>query len=1030
MIIQSIRVRDFLSHADSTICFEDGSLWLISGENGAGKSSFFDALEYALYGQHRAQKQQPELLIRNGSETNRAIVDVWFTLGNDAYWLTHTISRKDGNLGGRLRRQAGGEWQEMNPPGGRRATWGYLERRLPPHELFRSAIFLRQGDVDRFLQGSASDRVRRFAALIDLDRYTRLSRRAKDRADTAQRARARAEAQRDGLGDTSDAALAAADAAVATATEQAETARKSVEAAARAVTGARAWEQVRSTEALLAERRARVLQLLADADAIRTADARVGRWERAVASIESHRSATQRAKTHRADAADAQSKAQAAATRAARCADDLTLQRERQERLVQATLPAARVAEEQARQHQQALAVERAIAGARAAWERASADEEVLRGADHALAEWQDDRTELDVLSDVVAARSDATAAAQDLGRCRAAADGARSAFQDAEAAEQHAQQAERDASTERDSLAVRIRDLDREQTTLETRIGQRVQIGDTVDACPLCAQSLDEFAHLHLQEVVSADLTRLEAVKADLTSIQGESRAAETRLQAAQRAHKAASDARATAATTTALAEASVTQATEANERAQAALEEARAAAREDCGATDEELDALTEGWLAAERERVQAGLLAAQQQAIRLGEAKTEAATRRAALDVHRSHRAAGAQPLGDTEDDATLAARARTAQEVVAAATAERERSDTEAAELQQIVLSLSTEQAKLEAQAKAEGERAERADGDAGRADLDAAEVASRLGPAWAAVLASDEAFQAEHQAVEGVRDLAARAGELNAVSSEQTAIDRATQDLAARMAQLDRTHEQPSHEAEAAHTTAQDAERGRNIELGSARDARGRLTDARAAYARLSAEIDVQDADERTYGKLQDLLKEGGQIQVMLAAQEQRQIVAEVNGVLERLGDSLRAQLGNARRQSTTPIEDIHVLDTLDPSGGPRFFEYLSGGEQFRIALALALALHRRVGKQAGTLIVDEGFGALDSRRRHELAERLTDTTDAILDAGLAQSIVICSHSEEVQRQFPNRWHVSKQGDAATVRRADVDGTLS
>ena len=36
MIIQSIRVRDFLSHADSTICFEDGSLWLISGENGAG----------------------------------------------------------------------------------------------------------------------------------------------------------------------------------------------------------------------------------------------------------------------------------------------------------------------------------------------------------------------------------------------------------------------------------------------------------------------------------------------------------------------------------------------------------------------------------------------------------------------------------------------------------------------------------------------------------------------------------------------------------------------------------------------------------------------------------------------------------------------------------------------------------------------------------------------------------------------------------------------------------------------------------
>lgn len=154
MIIQSIRVRDFLSHADSKVCFRDGSLWLISGENGAGKSSFFDAMEYALYGQHRAQKQQPELLVRNGSHTGRAIVDVWFTLAGAEYWLSHEISRKDGNQGGRLRRKVDEDWQEINPPGGRRATWAYLEHRLPPHELFRSAIFLRQGDVDRFLRGT------------------------------------------------------------------------------------------------------------------------------------------------------------------------------------------------------------------------------------------------------------------------------------------------------------------------------------------------------------------------------------------------------------------------------------------------------------------------------------------------------------------------------------------------------------------------------------------------------------------------------------------------------------------------------------------------------------------------------------------------------------------------------------------------------------------------------------------------------------------------------------------------------------
>ena len=33
--------------------FADAPMWLVCGENGAGKSALFDAVEYALYGQHR-----------------------------------------------------------------------------------------------------------------------------------------------------------------------------------------------------------------------------------------------------------------------------------------------------------------------------------------------------------------------------------------------------------------------------------------------------------------------------------------------------------------------------------------------------------------------------------------------------------------------------------------------------------------------------------------------------------------------------------------------------------------------------------------------------------------------------------------------------------------------------------------------------------------------------------------------------------------------------------------------------------------
>jgi DNA repair exonuclease SbcCD ATPase subunit len=239
-----------------------------------------------------------------------------------------------------------------------------------------------------------------------------------------------------------------------------------------------------------------------------------------------------------------------------------------------------------------------------------------------------------------------------------------------------------------------------------------------------------------------------------------------------------------------------------------------------------------------------------------------------------------------------------------------------------------------------------------------------------------VLASDVGYQHECDAVQERRHLAKRAPELQAVAAEQADIDRTAKSLKQQAERLDPTHEQAVADAEAAHEQAQAAERDSIEQRAVARSLLTALKTDRETEAKLAQTLDAEAEKEATYRTLADLLKEGGPIQVALAGQEQRRIVEEVNSVLERLGDTLRTDLGEARRATSAGIEDIHIVDTLDPSNAPRFFEYLSGGEQFRIALALALALHRRVGKQAGTLIVDEGFGALDSRRRHELAARL------------------------------------------------------
>ena len=84
-----------------------------------------------------------------------------------------------------------------------------------------------------------------------------------------------------------------------------------------------------------------------------------------------------------------------------------------------------------------------------------------------------------------------------------------------------------------------------------------------------------------------------------------------------------------------------------------------------------------------------------------------------------------------------------------------------------------------------------------------------------------------------------------------------------------------------------------------------------------------------------------------------------------------------------------------------------------------------LTLRIYVQDTAGTLIVDEGFGALDSTRRDHLALQMANTSQGILSRNLVHSLIICSHSTEVQHHFRDScWIVEKQSGTASVRRAE------
>src|SRR2546427_1812264 len=92
MIPQRVKLQGFLSYQDEQeIQFHDASLWMLSGLNGSGKSSIFDAVTYALFGHHRGGGQHAVELINKDSDG--LLVEFDFVLDGEPYRTKRTLRR-------------------------------------------------------------------------------------------------------------------------------------------------------------------------------------------------------------------------------------------------------------------------------------------------------------------------------------------------------------------------------------------------------------------------------------------------------------------------------------------------------------------------------------------------------------------------------------------------------------------------------------------------------------------------------------------------------------------------------------------------------------------------------------------------------------------------------------------------------------------------------------------------------------------------------------------------------------------------
>jgi len=191
-----------------------------------------------------------------------------------------------------------------------------------------------------------------------------------------------------------------------------------------------------------------------------------------------------------------------------------------------------------------------------------------------------------------------------------------------------------------------------------------------------------------------------------------------------------------------------------------------------------------------------------------------------------------------------------------------------------------------------------------------------------------------------------------------------------------------------------------------------------------AHRAKKAESDTANKDLRLWQKLAEAFgKKGLEARIVQAAQET--VKNNANKILGALCDAFQIKLEESANGEELEIY-VHDSNTQNADEKGRHFEYFSGGESLLIAISLAVAIGQAVtGKNAAnTLIVDEGFGALDDTRREFLVEELRRLSDEVLKGG---RVIVVSHQDNVKEKFSHRYHLEK--DEKGFVKVSLNGNL-
>jgi DNA repair exonuclease SbcCD ATPase subunit len=1052
MIPQRVAIEGFLSYREQVeLSFDGASIWMLTGENGAGKSSVFDAISFALYGVHRGTGSRTAVKDLINHHCDKLAVEFDFLLGNDCYRVRRTVSRS-GDPTFQAIHLSG-----PNPPNrGRTGSQPVLgtdsrsglnqwvkEQLGLDAEAFKMAVLLEQGKSEALLAAKPEARHELLSQLVDLSRYEGLHKRAKDRRDDAQATVKRHQAELATLSPVADEQIAAQAERAANAKVQVQAARSQLEQLQALKVHAEQWSALSRQRQDLLQKQELMRSLIANGEAIERDALRLEELQTTLPALRSILQYRQSQEQHQREA---ETQRQNEASFALKVAELKPL-------LENAQGAVARWLQEQTTAQIAAYTASQRLSELAEPMAQLKNMERLRQEIDHCddkLAAFPDDldcqaeesHRKVEELMNLRLVLPDAQRYTVSRNKWHGATVALNAALQEQgessrrvaktatclNQARAYLEEVRSGAINAQSRKAVAHHALEGIQKQLE-----RFEEVGTESNCPYCGQALSE-------EHIAGERIRLGKALADSASLVDAATSAEGAALVAQREAEARLQS----------CEAEQDSALKAQRQSEFLCQKL----------TEERRRAEAEGWQALERLRENnlSTILLPQADKIALCFAHPEPADGDLAALMARVSGYAAVQASLKTlqqqaaERDGHRISRTQFERQYLQLAETYPEagaraiRAEHKAVEMERldaehkatgIASTLDDAQRQLKVfEQRMQHIQANRLESEQRATTAEALAIAARtyvqnaidaLPTAWQTLAheVEDAQLAAWEAEVAALRGADARYDELRHARTQVTFLEE-------RLTELNRNLEAiPEAARQSLEVLHQEEEQARAIQEAGERDHQRLASELQELETRqrrvkeLSAAARIAEKKASLYNELFRYLGRD-YLQRFLLQQAEKSIVALANGVLDRCsGGTLSMELrpndengGSAQRAFDLMVEN-HATKASQDRKLPAWL--LSGSQRFRVAISLALGIGQYAsenGQRIESVIIDEGFGSLDR-------QGLRDMEDALRDlSGMLGRIILVSHQDDFARAFPHRYAIQLEDGASQARLVD------